>query len=45
MAGWHLCEGIFIENGDKFIGEFRNNQKNGAGLYSYETGDILKVLF
>jgi hypothetical protein len=40
MASWHLCEGIFIENGDTFRGDFRNNQKNGFGKYTWNNGDM-----
>ena len=40
MAGWDLCEGTFIENGDTFRGEFRNNQKNGFGKYTWNNGDM-----
>lgn len=30
---------INYENGDKYIGELKNGQKHGRGLYIYESGD------
>ena len=37
---WHECHGVRIfENGDKYIGHFRDNKKDGWGTYSFNNGD------
>ena len=37
---WHECHGVRIfENGDKYIGHFRDNKKDGWGTYSSNNGD------
>ena len=36
----HDCHGVRIfENGDKYVGNFRDNTKNGWGTYSFSNGD------
>jgi hypothetical protein len=37
---WHECHGTRIfENGDKYVGDFRENTENGWGTYSFSNGD------
>lgn len=37
---WHECHGVRIfENGDKYIGHFSDNKKDGWGTYSFNNGD------
>ena len=37
---WHECPGVRIfENGDKYIGYFRDNKKDGRGKYYFTNGD------
>ena len=33
---------IMFENGDKYIGDFKNGELNGSGTYYYRNGDIYK---
>ena len=36
---WHDCFGTFAyPNGDKYVGEWKNNQQNGQGTYTYGNG-------
>lgn len=37
---FHNCFGIYIEaNGDKYVGEFENNEYNGQGTLTFANGD------
>ena len=40
---WHNCFGtLFFSKGDKYVGEFRNGQKNGLGTYYFLADDEFK---
>lgn len=32
-------------NGDKYLGDWNNNQKHGKGVYEYSNGDRYEGLF
>jgi hypothetical protein len=37
---WNNCQGSqTFANGDKYVGEYRNNRRNGRGTYTYANGD------
>ena len=37
---WHNCQGTYtFANGDKYIGEWKDNGRNGQGEYTYANGD------
>ena len=34
------CYGTYVwDNGDKYVGEFKDNNKHGQGTYTYANGD------
>ena len=38
-ANWHNCHGVSTyENGEKYVGEFRNGRRDGQGNYLYPSG-------
>ncbi len=37
---WHNCFGTYIwDNGDKYVGEWKNNKKHGQGAYTFANGE------
>ncbi len=36
---------IILSNGDKYEGEFKNDKKNGYGIYFYDDGDKYEGVF
>jgi len=39
-AIWHNCQGTFsFTDGDKYVGEFQNDEMHGQGTYTYLDGD------
>ena len=38
---WHNCFGNYTyDNGNKYVGEWKDNQKTGRGTYTWKSGDI-----
>jgi hypothetical protein len=38
-ARYHNCFGIFSLNGNQYVGDFKNDEKNGHGTYTFADGD------
>ena len=39
-AYWHNCFGTYtLANGDKFVGEFKDNKRNGQGTFTFANGN------
>ncbi|MDA8818133.1 hypothetical protein N9N27_05025, partial [Planktomarina sp.] len=37
---YHNCFGTYtLANGDKYVGEFKDDKRNGQGTYTYASGD------
>ena len=40
-ARWHNCFGTYTwNNGDKYVGEYKDDERNGQGTYTYANGTI-----
>jgi hypothetical protein len=43
---WHNCFGTFTwEDGAKFVGEWKNSNKNGRGIFTFADGRVLSGIF
>ena len=38
-ARFHNCWGTYIVDGDKYVGEFKDDKQNGQGTFTYASGD------
>ena len=42
---WHNCVGVEQIEGDKYVGEHKNNNKHGHGTYTFSDGRISKGIW
>ncbi len=44
--GEKLSNGVYMfKNGDKYQGDFKNDQRDGRGVYTWENGDVLNGIW
>ena len=38
-ARWDMCYGTYVsDSGDKYVGEFKNSNRNGQGIWTWVDG-------